>query len=83
MPSLLVNEPSVFRQLLGPKLLGQGFTPCLEVFHEYPLQFEGHLLACAKMPGAKESDPDGNIEIRVIDNPESTAQRVSPQKSGL
>ncbi len=29
-----------------------------EVFHEYPLEFEGYLLSCAKMPGAKKSDPD-------------------------
>ena len=33
-------------------------TGTLEVFHEYPLECEGYLLSCAKMPGAKESDPD-------------------------
>lgn len=33
-------------------------TGAFEVFHEYPLEFEGYLLSCAKMPGAKESDPD-------------------------
>ena len=29
-----------------------------EVFHKYALKFEGYLLSCAKMPTAKESDPD-------------------------
>ena len=29
-----------------------------EAFREYPLECEGYLLSCAKMPGAKESDPD-------------------------
>jgi hypothetical protein len=35
-----------------------GFIGTFEVFHEYPLEFEGYLLSSAKMPGAKESDPD-------------------------
>ena len=35
-----------------------GLTRTFEVFHEYPLKFEGYPLSCAKMPGAKESDPD-------------------------
>jgi hypothetical protein len=39
-----------------------------EVFHEYPLKFEGYLRSCAKMPGAKESDPDLNIAIRMLNN---------------
>jgi hypothetical protein len=35
-----------------------GLSSIFEVFHEYPLEFEGYLLSRAKMPGAKESDPD-------------------------
>jgi len=35
-----------------------GLTRTFEVFHEYPLKFESYLLSCAKMLGAKESDPD-------------------------
>ena len=49
-----------------------------EVFHEDPLEFDGYLLSCAKMPGAKESDPDCNIEIRMLNNAESSAQSVGP-----
>jgi hypothetical protein len=33
-------------------------TGTFEVFHECPLKFEGHLLSCAQIPAAKESDPD-------------------------
>jgi hypothetical protein len=36
----------------------RGLTGTFEVFHEYPLEFEGYLLSWAEMPGAKESDPD-------------------------
>jgi hypothetical protein len=36
----------------------RGFIGIFEVFHEYPLEFEGYLLSCAKMPSAKESDPN-------------------------
>ena len=36
----------------------RGLTGTFEVFHEYPLEFEGYLLWCAKVPGAKESNPD-------------------------
>jgi hypothetical protein len=38
--------------------LESGLTGTLKVVHEYPLKFEGCLLSCAKMPGAKKSDPD-------------------------
>jgi len=30
----------------------------VEVFYKYALKFEGYLLSCAKIPAAKESDPD-------------------------
>jgi hypothetical protein len=36
----------------------RGFIGIFEVFHKYPLEFDGYLLSSAKMPGAKESDPD-------------------------
>jgi hypothetical protein len=36
----------------------RGFIGIFEVFHKYALEFDGYLLSCAKMPGAKESDPD-------------------------
>jgi hypothetical protein len=36
----------------------RSFIGIFEVFHEYPLEFDGDLLSCAKMPGAKEGDPD-------------------------
>ncbi len=35
-----------------------GLSGTFEVFHEYPLEFERYLLSRAKMPSAKESDPD-------------------------
>jgi hypothetical protein len=36
----------------------RGFIGIFEVFYKYALEFDGYLLSCAKMPGAKESDPD-------------------------
>jgi hypothetical protein len=36
----------------------RGFIGIFEVSHKYPLEFDGYLLSSAKMPGAKESDPD-------------------------
>jgi hypothetical protein len=58
----LRDEPPVWTQAIrsisATELHGRGPTATFEVFHEYPLEFEGYLLSCAKMPGAKESDPD-------------------------
>jgi hypothetical protein len=51
------------------------------MFHEYPL-FQGYLLSRAKMPAAKERDSDRNVEIRMLNNTYSSAQRVCPQKAG-
>jgi len=36
----------------------EGLSDTFEVFHEYPLKFEGYVLSCAEIPAAKESDPD-------------------------
>jgi len=44
-----------------------------QCFTQDALKFEGYLLSRAKMPGANESNPDGNIEIRMLDNTESRA----------
>ena len=71
-----------FETLLAGRTQGASLLT-FEVFHEYPLEFEGYLLSCAKMPGAKESDPDRNIEIRMLNCAQSSAQRVTAQKTVL
>jgi hypothetical protein len=60
----------------------RGRAVSLEVFQEYPLKFEGHLLSCAKIAPAKERNPNGNIETRMLNNTESSAQRMRSQKAG-
>jgi hypothetical protein len=69
-PYLLQRGSRAKGRLPSPTVLGRstaqiptnasesGLTGALEVFHEYPLEFEGCLLSCAQMPGAKKSDPD-------------------------
>ena len=44
-----------------------------EVFHEYSLKFEGYLPSCAKVPAAKERDPDCEVELRMLNNAYATA----------
>src|ERR1700733_2152540 len=55
---------------------------CFELFHENSLKFEGYLLSRTQMPAAKESDSNCNVEIRMFDRTQSSAQRVRPQKAG-
>ena len=40
----------------------------LEVFQEYPLKFESHLLSRTEIAAAKECDPNGNVETRMLNN---------------
>jgi hypothetical protein len=54
----------------------------VKVFLEYPLKFQSRLLACAKMPGTIESDPDGHFEARMLNNTQSRAQRVLAKRAG-
>lgn len=38
------------------------------MFRKYPLKFVGYLLSYAKIPSTKESDPDFNIEIWMLND---------------
>jgi hypothetical protein len=53
-----------------------GLASTFEVFHQPLLKFDSYQFPHAKMPGAKESDPDRNIEIRMLNNAQPSAQRM-------
>jgi hypothetical protein len=60
----------------------EGLLLCaLEVLQEQSLKFKGHLFSRAKIPRTKERNADGNIEARMLDNTEASAQWVCPQKA--
>jgi hypothetical protein len=61
LPLVLTFPPGVFgcsTDQISRMTRSGSLTGTFEVLHEYPLEFEGYLLSCAEIPGAKESDPD-------------------------